>query len=171
MEIIDAEAIVQKTAQAASAVDAVAAHVPSFSPTRQKLSGFGEPLRGRSPLYLVDEVPQARPLRDDSRDGYTFDPFFTDRVEVIFGSNAIQGVGASEPDLTRWPAVFLQGVSSRSGAATTASLNPQGQRVRSARVGGAEEPVAFDHDRLGAAHRHGGPNLMAARCQQTLDVR
>jgi iron complex outermembrane receptor protein len=95
VEIIDAEAIVQQTALAASAVDTVSAVVPSFSPTRQKLSGFGETLRGRSPLYLVDGVPQSTPLRDDSRDGYTIDPFFIDRVEVIFGSNAIQGIGAT----------------------------------------------------------------------------
>uniref|UniRef100_UPI0025B7D9A4 TonB-dependent receptor plug domain-containing protein n=1 Tax=Brevundimonas sp. UBA7664 TaxID=1946141 RepID=UPI0025B7D9A4 len=95
VEILDAEAITQQTALAASAVDTVAALVPSFSPTRQKLSGFGETLRGRSPLYLVDGVPQSTPLRDDSRDGYTIDPFFIDRVEVIFGSNAIQGIGAT----------------------------------------------------------------------------
>ncbi|MBW8302795.1 MAG: TonB-dependent receptor, partial [Brevundimonas sp.] len=53
------------------------------------------PARGRSPLFLVDGVPQSTPLRDDSRDGFTIDPFFIDRVEVIFGSNAIQGVGAT----------------------------------------------------------------------------
>lgn len=95
IEIIDERAISQQTALAASAVETVAALVPSFSPTRQKLSGFGETLRGRSPLYLVDGVPQSTPLRDDSRDGYTIDPFFIDRVEVIFGSNAIQGIGAT----------------------------------------------------------------------------
>ncbi|MBP8247264.1 MAG: TonB-dependent receptor [Phenylobacterium sp.] len=78
-----------------SAMEAVSALVPSFSPTRQKLSGAGETLRGRSPLYLVDGVPQSTPLRDDSRDGFTIDPFFIDRVEVVFGSNAIQGVGAT----------------------------------------------------------------------------
>lgn len=95
IEVIDARAVEQQTALGASAVETVAALVPSFSPTRQKLSGFGESLRGRSPLYLVDGVPQSTPLRDDSRDGYTIDPFFIDRVEVIFGSNAIQGIGAT----------------------------------------------------------------------------
>lgn len=78
-----------------SAIDAVSALVPSFSPTRQKMSGAGETLRGRSPLFLIDGVPQSTPLRDGSRDGFTIDPFFIDRVEVIFGSNAIQGVGAA----------------------------------------------------------------------------
>lgn len=78
-----------------SAIEVVSSLIPSFSPTREKLSGAGETLRGRSPLYLIDGVPQSNPLRDGSRDGYTIDPFFIDRVEVIFGSNAIQGIGAT----------------------------------------------------------------------------
>lgn len=94
-EVIGREALDVQAQIGGSAVDAVAALVPSFSPTRQKLSGHGETLRGRSPLYLVDGVPQSSPLRDDSRDGFTIDPFFVDRVEVIFGSNAIQGIGAT----------------------------------------------------------------------------
>jgi iron complex outermembrane receptor protein len=48
-------------------VDAVAsADTPSFSPTRQKLSGAGETLRGRSPLYAINGIPQSTPLRDGS---------------------------------------------------------------------------------------------------------
>lgn len=95
VEVIGDAEIAQQTALGASAVETVATLIPSFSPTRQKLSGAGETLRGRSPLFLVDGVPQSTPLRDDSRDGFTIDPFFIDRVEVIFGSNAIQGVGAT----------------------------------------------------------------------------
>ncbi|HWQ85755.1 TonB-dependent receptor [Brevundimonas sp.] len=95
VELIGEAEIAQQTALGSSAVETVATLIPSFSPTRQKLSGAGETLRGRSPLFLVDGVPQSTPLRDDSRDGFTIDPFFIDRVEVIFGSNAIQGVGAT----------------------------------------------------------------------------
>ena len=95
VEVIDEAEIAQQTALGSSAVETVATLIPSFSPTRQKLSGAGETLRGRSPLFLVDGVPQSTPLRDDARDGFTIDPFFIDRVEVIFGSNAIQGVGAT----------------------------------------------------------------------------
>jgi iron complex outermembrane receptor protein len=69
--------------------------VPGFSPGRQKLSGFGESFRGRSPLYLVDGVPQSNPLRDGSRDGFTIDPAMLERVEVLHGSNALQGLGAT----------------------------------------------------------------------------
>lgn len=69
--------------------------IPSFSPSRQKMTGFGESLRGRSPLYMVDGVPQSNPLRDGSRDGHTIDPLMLERVEVIHGANAIHGLGAS----------------------------------------------------------------------------
>ena len=78
-----------------SVIDAVAATMPAFSPTREKLSGSGESLRGRSPLFAINGVPQSTPIRDGSRDGYTIDPFFVDRVEVIYGSNALQGIGAT----------------------------------------------------------------------------
>ena len=78
-----------------SLLDAVGTQVPSFSPTRQKLSGAGESFRGRSPLYLIDGVPQSNPLRDGSRDGFTLDPAVVERIEVLHGANAIQGVGAT----------------------------------------------------------------------------
>ena len=69
--------------------------VPSFAPSRQKLTNSGETLRGRKPLYLVDGVPQSTPLRDGGRDGHTLDPAMIERIEVIHGANALQGLGAS----------------------------------------------------------------------------
>lgn len=95
VDVIDAEALGRQLQISGSTVDAVSALLPSFSPTREKLSGSGESLRGRSPLYAIDGIPQSTPVRDSSRDGYTIDPFFIDRVEVIYGSNALQGIGAT----------------------------------------------------------------------------
>jgi len=95
VDVIDKQALDQQVKISGSVVDAVAALTPSFSPTRQKLSGAGETLRGRSPLYAINGIPQSTPLRDGSRDGFTIDPFFVDRVEVIFGSNALQGIGGA----------------------------------------------------------------------------
>lgn len=69
--------------------------VPSFSPSRQKLTNGGETLRGRKPLYLVDGMPQSTPLREGGRDGHTIDPAMIERIEVIHGANALQGLGAS----------------------------------------------------------------------------
>ncbi|HEY4547649.1 MAG TPA: TonB-dependent receptor [Pedomonas sp.] len=95
IDVIDAESLAQQAAISGSVVDAVATLTPSFSPTRQKMSGAGETLRGRSPLFAINGIPQTTPLRDGSRDGFTIDPFFVDRVEVIFGSNALQGIGGT----------------------------------------------------------------------------
>lgn len=95
IDVIDAESLAQQTAISGSVVDAVATLTPSFSPTRQKLSGAGETLRGRSPLFAINGIPQSTPLRDGSRDGFTIDPFFVDRVELIYGSNALQGIGGT----------------------------------------------------------------------------
>jgi len=93
--VIDKAALDQQIAISGSVTDAVSTLTPSFSPTRQKLSGSGESLRGRSPLYAINGIPQSTPLRDGSRDGFTIDGFFVDRVELIYGSNALQGVGGT----------------------------------------------------------------------------
>jgi len=94
-DVIDKETLDQQVAISGSVVDAVSALSPSFSPTREKLSGAGETLRGRSPLFAINGIPQSTPIRDGARDGYTIDPFFIDRVELIYGSNALQGIGGT----------------------------------------------------------------------------
>ncbi|RIV86327.1 TonB-dependent receptor [Aurantiacibacter xanthus] len=95
VDVIGSEALERQVLISGSTVDAVSALLPSFSPTREKLSGAGESLRGRAPLFAINGIPQSTPVRDGSRDGYTIDPFFIDRVEVIYGSNALQGIGAT----------------------------------------------------------------------------
>jgi len=95
VDVISKADLDQQVAIAGSVTDAVANMTPSFSPTRQKLSGAGETLRGRSPLYAINGIPQSTPLRDGSRDGFTIDAFFVDRVELIYGSNALQGIGGT----------------------------------------------------------------------------
>ena len=95
VDVIDRAALERQVLVSGSTIDAVSALLPSFSPTREKLSGAGESLRGRAPLFAINGIPQTTPVRDGSRDGYTIDPFFIDRVEVIYGSNALQGIGAT----------------------------------------------------------------------------
>lgn len=95
IDIIDKRALDQQIILSGSVTDAVATLTPSFSPTRGKLSGAGETLRGRSPLYAINGIPQSTPLRDGSRDGFTIDGFFIEQVELIYGSNALQGIGGT----------------------------------------------------------------------------
>lgn len=69
--------------------------IPSFSPSRQKMTNAGESLRGRKPLYMIDGVPQSSPLREGGRDGHIIDNAVIERIEVLHGANAIHGLGAA----------------------------------------------------------------------------
>jgi iron complex outermembrane receptor protein len=93
--IVDSQAVDQRTARSDDLSSLLEANVPGFAPSLKKLTGRGETLRGRNPLYTINGVPQHAPLRDGERDGHTIDLDFIDRVEVIHGANAIQGIGAT----------------------------------------------------------------------------
>ena len=93
--VIDPQALRQQLAITPDLGDAIGALVPSFAPSTQKLSTRGQTLRGRNPLYMIDGVPQSSPLRNGSRDGYTIDPAMIERIEIVEGSNAMQGLGAA----------------------------------------------------------------------------
>ncbi len=93
--VIDRETVQLQSQIADDLASVLSRTVPGFAPGSQKLAGRGETLRGRNPLYLIDGVPQHNALRDGQRDGHSLDLAFVERIEVINGSNAIQGIGAT----------------------------------------------------------------------------
>jgi iron complex outermembrane receptor protein len=93
--VIDRVQLEQQLALTQDLSQVLANLIPAFSPSRQKLSSAGESVRGRQPLYMIDGVPQSTPLRDGARDAHTIDPAMVERIEVIHGANALQGLGAS----------------------------------------------------------------------------
>ena len=93
--VITAEDLRQQLAINPDLSDAIGNLLPSFAPSTQKLSSRGQTLRGRNPLYMIDGVPQSSPLRNGSRDAYTIDPAMIERIEIVEGSNAMQGLGAA----------------------------------------------------------------------------
>lgn len=95
VKVIDRQALENQLATSTSLLDGLSFAVPSLTPAHQKMSSNGVTLRGRTPLYMFDGVPQSTPLRNGERSGYTLDPAFIERVEVIYGANAIQGVGST----------------------------------------------------------------------------
>src|SRR5690606_9493917 len=68
---ITAEELQEQLAVTRDLSQVLANLIPAFAPSRQKMSSFGESLRGRQPLYMVDGVPQSTPLRAGSRDAHT----------------------------------------------------------------------------------------------------
>ena len=95
VKVIDRDALDKQLAVSSSLLDGLSFFVPALTPAHQKLSSNGVTLRGRTPLYMTDGIPQSTPLRNGQRSAFTIDPAFIDRVEVIYGANAIQGVGAT----------------------------------------------------------------------------
>jgi iron complex outermembrane receptor protein len=69
--------------------------VPGYSESSQALNTIGETLRGRVPLRLFDGIPQSTPLRDGSRNGTFTDMDAVERIEVINGPSAAEGIGAA----------------------------------------------------------------------------
>ena len=69
--------------------------IPGYSPSREGRFTFGETLRGRRPLYLLDGIPQSTPLRDGSIGAYFIDLSLVERVEIINGPSATEGLGAA----------------------------------------------------------------------------
>jgi iron complex outermembrane receptor protein len=92
---VPAEEVQIQNTLSVNPADLLANLLPSFSASRQKLTGLGETFRGRQPLFMIDGVPQTNPLRDGNRAGFTIDMAVVEEVEVIYGANAIQGLGAT----------------------------------------------------------------------------
>lgn len=95
VSIVTREDIEQQRTVVRSVADVLTNLVPGFSPSTQSASNFGQQLRGREFLVLIDGVPQSTPLRRISRDLNTIDLSAVERVEVIRGSAATFGYGAT----------------------------------------------------------------------------
>lgn len=93
--VIDRQQIEQQLAITSDHGAVLSNLIPSYSPSRQKMSSAGETFRGRSALILIDGVPQSTPLRDSQRDGYVIDLSMVERIEVIHGASAEHGLGAT----------------------------------------------------------------------------
>lgn len=68
--------------------------VPGLGAATENLSNFGQNVRGRALLVLVDGVPQST-SRNVSRDFINIDPAMVERVEVVRGATSVYGNGAT----------------------------------------------------------------------------
>ena len=68
--------------------------VPGMADSSRTITDYGQTLRGRSMLVLVDGIP-LNTNRDSARNLANIDPGLIERVEVLRGSSAIYGAGAT----------------------------------------------------------------------------
>lgn len=116
--------------------------VSGLAPSTGLSSNFGQTLRGRSLLIMVDGVPQSTPLRNGAMDLRALDPAVIERIEVVKGATAIYGNGAAGGLInyfTRNPRTSKL-VNSQTSVSTTGSLVK-----RSNSMGGRLSQMLYGH--------------------------
>ncbi|MFB9287193.1 TonB-dependent receptor [Pseudoduganella plicata] len=122
--VIDKETIERQLTLSSNSSDVLSNLLPSYTPSRGKMNGSGETLRGRTPLILIDGVPQSNPVRPTGREAHTIDYAMVERIEIVQGPNAVNGLGATGGTIniiTRRPAKgsFNQHIDVQATAPTT----------------------------------------------------
>lgn len=93
--VIPAEEIEKRARSTDDFGEILAEIVPGLGPSSESLTNFGQNLRGREFLILIDGVPQNTPLRNVSKQLRSIHPSAIERIEVIRGSVATYGFGAT----------------------------------------------------------------------------
>ena len=92
--VIDRQEIEDQTNLTRDLGDILGREVPGLAPGNQSLSEFGQTLRGRNQLVLIDGVPQSS-SRNAFRNLRTIDLSVIERIEIVRGPTALYGDGAT----------------------------------------------------------------------------
>ena len=92
--VITREDLQRQEATAEGVADILGKLVPGMAPSSQTLTNFGQTLRGRNVLVIVDGVP-LNTTRNVSRDLFNISPSNIERIEVINGGSAAYGGGSA----------------------------------------------------------------------------
>lgn len=93
--VISNETLQQQLNVSSDIQSILALYVPGMSTSTGTSSNFGQTLRGRSALVMIDGVPQSTPLRNGALGMKTLDPSVIERIEIIQGATSIYGNGAA----------------------------------------------------------------------------
>lgn len=94
VQIIDQQQITQQAASGRKISDVLAQLVPSLAPSSGTTSNYGQTMRGRNVLIMIDGVSQTG-SRDASRQLNSISPSLIERIEVLSGATSIYGSGAT----------------------------------------------------------------------------
>lgn len=93
--IIDQQQLKENLQVSSELQNLLALAVPGMAPGTGSTSNFGQTLRGRNVLVMIDGVPQDTPLRNGGLGIRTLDAASIERVEVVNGATSIWGNGAA----------------------------------------------------------------------------
>lgn len=94
VQVIDAPQIREQMGAGRRVADILGQLIPGLSPSSGGMSNYGQTLRGRNMLVLIDGVSQ-NATRDNFRQLNSISPDSIERIEVISGASSVYGAGAS----------------------------------------------------------------------------
>ncbi|MHC8411643.1 TonB-dependent receptor [Pseudomonas sp. Hz4] len=94
VQVIDEQQIREQSGTGRRVADILGQLVPGMAPSSGGMSNFGQTLRGRNMLVLIDGVSQ-NATRDNFRQLNSISPASIERIEVVSGASSIYGAGAS----------------------------------------------------------------------------
>lgn len=94
VQTIQGEEIAQQAGAGRKVADVLAQLVPSLAPSSGTTSNYGQTMRGRDVMILIDGVSQTG-SRDVARQLNSISPNMIERIEVLPGSTSIYGSGAT----------------------------------------------------------------------------
>lgn len=93
VQVLGKDEVERLAAEGASLGDLLGRLVPGLGAPTQSVSSYGQTLRGREALIVIDGIPQSE-NRQVSRQLNTIRPEMIERVEIVSGANAVYGSGA-----------------------------------------------------------------------------
>lgn len=94
VQVIDEQQLREQSGAGRRVADILGQLVPGIAPSSGGMSNFGQTLRGRNILVLIDGVSQ-NSTRDNFRQLNSLSPSSIERIEVISGASSVYGAGAS----------------------------------------------------------------------------
>jgi iron complex outermembrane receptor protein len=94
VQIIDEQQVREQSGAGRRVSDILGQLIPGLAPSSGGMSNFGQTLRGRNMLVLIDGVSQ-NATRDNFRQLNSIAPASIERIEVISGASSVYGAGAS----------------------------------------------------------------------------
>lgn len=92
--VLDGAELKQQAQTAQNAGELLSKTIGGFAPASGTRSSYSQTMRGRQPLILIDGVPQ-NTNRQIGRELSGIDPLFIEQIEVVRGSSAAYGYGAT----------------------------------------------------------------------------
>lgn len=94
VQVIDETQVREQASAGRRLADILGQLIPGLTPSSGGMSNYGQTLRGRNMLVLIDGVSQ-NSTRDNFRQLNSISPDSIERIEVVSGASSVYGAGAS----------------------------------------------------------------------------